>query len=97
MRLWRRGSTSRSWATGYLPEKANEFKGKKDAQDAHEAIRPTSVAFTPESIRRYLSDEQFRLYRMIWQRFVASQMTQAVFDQTTVDIEAKADTRMTSG
>ena len=65
---------------GYLPEKANEFKGKKDAQDAHEAIRPTSVAFTPESIRRYLSDEQFRLYRMIWQRFVASQMTQAVFD-----------------
>ena len=76
---------------GYLPEKANEFKGKKDAQDAHEAIRPTSVSFTPESIRRYLSDEQFRLYRMIWQRFVSSQMTQAVFDQTTVDIEAKAE------
>src|SRR5580658_10752849 len=75
----------------YLPEKANEYKGKKDAQDAHEAIRPTSVAFTPESIRRYLSDEQFRLYRLIWQRFVSSQMTQAVFDQTTVDIEAKAD------
>jgi DNA topoisomerase-1 len=74
----------------YLPEKANEFKGKKDAQDAHEAIRPTNVSFTPESIRRYLSDEQFRLYRMIWQRFVSSQMTQAVFDQTTVDIEAKA-------
>jgi DNA topoisomerase-1 len=75
----------------YLPEKAVEYKGKKDAQDAHEAIRPTSVAFTPESIRRYLSDEQFRLYRLIWQRFVSSQMTQAVFDQTTVDIEAKAD------
>ncbi|HEY4382413.1 MAG TPA: type I DNA topoisomerase [Acidobacteriaceae bacterium] len=75
----------------YLPEKPNEYKGKKDAQDAHEAIRPTSVAFTPESIRRYLSDEQFRLYRLIWQRFVSSQMTQAVFDQTTVDIEAKAD------
>jgi len=76
---------------GYLPEKANEFKGKKDAQDAHEAIRPTSVSYTPESIRRYLSEEQFRMYRMIWQRFVSSQMTQAVFDQTTVDIEAKAD------
>jgi DNA topoisomerase I len=75
----------------YLPEKAVEYKGKKDAQDAHEAIRPTSVSFTPESIRRYLSDEQFRLYRLIWQRFVSSQMTQAVFDQTTVDIEAKAD------
>src|ERR1017187_2606917 len=53
---------------GYLPEKANEFKGKKDAQDAHEAIRPTNVSFTPESIRRYLSEEQFRMYRMIWQR-----------------------------
>ncbi len=75
----------------YLPEKPNEYKGKKDAQDAHEAIRPTNVAYTPESIRRYLSDEQFRLYRLIWQRFVSSQMTQAVFDQTTVDIEAKAD------
>jgi DNA topoisomerase-1 len=75
----------------YLPAAAVEYKGKKDAQDAHEAIRPTNVSFTPESIRRYLSDEQFRLYRLIWQRFVSSQMTQAVFDQTTVDIEAKAD------
>jgi len=75
----------------YLPETPVEYKGKKDAQDAHEAIRPTNVSFTPESIRRYLSDEQFRLYRLIWQRFVSSQMTQAVFDQTTVDIEAKAD------
>jgi DNA topoisomerase-1 len=76
----------------YLPAKPNEFAGKKQvqAQDAHEAIRPTRVEFTPESIRRYLSDEQFRLYRLIWQRFVSSQMTQAVFDQTTVDIEAKA-------
>jgi DNA topoisomerase I len=75
----------------YLPEKAVEYRGKKDAQDAHEAIRPTSVSFTPESIRRHLSEEQFRLYRLIWQRFVSSQMTPAVFDQTTVDIEAKAD------
>jgi DNA topoisomerase-1 len=77
----------------YLPATPNEFAGKKQvqAQDAHEAIRPTSVSYTPESIRRYVSDEQFRLYRMIWQRFVSSQMTPAVFDQTTVDIEAKAD------
>jgi DNA topoisomerase-1 len=77
----------------YLPERPNEYAGKKQAQaqDAHEAIRPTAVSYTPESIRRYLSDEQFRLYRLIWQRFVSSQMTQAVFDQTTVDIEAKAD------
>ena len=77
----------------YLPEKANEYAGKKQqqAQDAHEAIRPTRVDFTPESIRGSLTDEQFKLYKMIWQRFVSSQMTPAVFDQTTVDIAAKAD------
>ncbi len=75
----------------YLPERPNEYKSKKDAQDAHEAIRPTHVAFTPDEIRKYLSDEQYRLYRLIWQRFVASQMVPAVFDQTTVDIAAKAD------
>ena len=79
----------------YLPGKPNEYAGKKQAQaqDAHEAIRPTSVKFTPDSIRRYLSDEQYRLYKLIWQRFVASQMTPAVFDQTTVEI--KADAKLT--
>jgi DNA topoisomerase-1 len=77
----------------YLPEKANEYAGKKQeqAQDAHEAIRPTRVDFTPDAIRASLSDEQYKLYKMIWQRFVSSQMTAAVFDQTTVDIAAKAD------
>ena len=75
----------------YLPAAPNVFKSKKDAQDAHEAIRPTSVTLHPEEIKRYLSDEQYRLYRLIWQRFVASQMVPAVFDQTTVDIVAKAD------
>ena len=76
----------------YLPATPNEYAGKKQeqAQDAHEAIRPTSVSYTPESIRKYLSDEQFRLYKLIWQRFVSSQMTPAVFDQTTVDIVAQA-------
>src|SRR5882757_4435352 len=76
----------------YLPASPNEYAGKKQAQaqDAHEAIRPTNVAYTPNSIRKYLSDEQFRLYKLIWQRFVASQMTPAVFDQTTVDIVAQA-------
>jgi DNA topoisomerase-1 len=78
--------------THYLPASPNEYAGKKQeqAQDAHEAIRPTSVNYTPESIRKYLSDEQFRLYKLIWQRFVSSQMTPAVFDQTTVDIVAQA-------
>ncbi len=75
----------------YLPKEPNAFKSKKDAQEAHEAIRPTSVSYTPESIRKYLSDEQFRLYKLIWQRAVASQMMPALFDQTTIDIEAKAD------
>src|SRR5580698_6417675 len=76
----------------YLPATPNEYAGKKQeqAQDAHEAIRPTNVAYTPDSIRWYLSDEQFRLYKLIWQRFVSSQMTPAVFDQTTVDIVAQA-------
>jgi DNA topoisomerase I len=76
----------------YLPSSTNEYVGKKQAQaqDAHEAIRPTNVKFTPESIRKYLSDEQFRLYKLIWQRFVSSQMTPAIFDQTTVDIIAQA-------
>jgi DNA topoisomerase I len=82
----------RKLGAAYLPAKANEYVGKKQvqAQDAHEAIRPTNVKFTPESIRKYLSDEQYRLYKLIWQRFVSSQMTPAVFDQTTVDIVAQA-------
>ena len=74
----------------YLPAAPNTFKSKKDAQDAHEAIRPTGVAYHPDEIKQYLSDEQYRMYRLIWQRFVASQMVPAVFDQTTVDIVAKA-------
>jgi DNA topoisomerase I len=72
----------------YLPESANLYKGKKDAQDAHEAIRPSDVTRTPESIARYLTEEQLKLYRLIWQRFVASQMTPAIFDVTTAKIIA---------
>ena len=75
----------------YMPASPNVFKSKKDAQDAHEAIRPTNVDLAPDEIKRYLSDEQYKLYKLIWQRFIASQMVQAVFDQTTVDIVAKAD------
>jgi DNA topoisomerase-1 len=74
----------------YIPATAIVYTSKKDAQDAHEAIRPTSVAYTPAFVRRYVSDEQFRLYSLIWERAVTSQMVPAVFDQTTVDIEAKA-------
>jgi DNA topoisomerase-1 len=79
----------------YLPEKANEFAGKRQAQaqDAHEAIRPTRVDYTPDSIRASLSEEQYKLYKLIWQKFVSSQMTAAVFDQTTVEIAAQAKQR----
>ena len=72
----------------YLPEKAVHYRSKKDAQDAHEAIRPTEVERTPESLAQYLNPEELKLYRLIWQRFVASQMTAAIFDQTTIDIQA---------
>ena len=73
----------------YTPEKPNFYKTKKDAQDAHEAIRPTSAMRTPESVASYLAEDQLKLYRLIWMRFVASQMNPAVFDQTTIDVNAK--------
>jgi len=72
----------------YLPATPNVYKGKKDAQDAHEAIRPTDASRTPESIARYLTEEQLKVYRLVWQRFVASQMMPAVFDVTTAKIAA---------
>jgi DNA topoisomerase-1 len=86
----------RGWITSklgdkYLPQAPNVFKSKKDAQDAHEAIRPSDPELLPDQIKKYLSDEQYKLYKLIWQRFVASQMMPAIFDQTTVDIVAKAD------
>ncbi len=72
----------------YRPEKPNFYKSKKGAQDAHEAIRPTSALRTPEEVAQYLAEDELKLYRLIWMRFVASQMTPAVFDQTTIDINA---------
>ena len=76
------------FGSAYLPEKPNYYKSKKDAQEAHEAVRPTDVTRTPEEVRKYLKEDQFKLYQLIWQRFVASQMMPAVFDQTTIDISA---------
>jgi DNA topoisomerase-1 len=73
----------------YLPETPNVYRSKKDAQDAHEAIRPTSVAHTPEAVEKYLAEDELKLYRLIWMRFVASQMMPAVFDQTTIDVAAQ--------
>src|ERR1700677_954720 len=86
-----------SYGQNYLPEKPNFFKSKKDAQEAHEAIRPTDVARTPESVKPYLDESMFKLYQMIWQRFVASQMVPAVFDQTTIDVDANDYTFRATG
>ena len=77
----------------YLPESPNFYRSKKGAQDAHEAIRPTAVARTPESVERFLQEDEMKLYRLIWMRFVASQMTPAVFDQTTIDVAARGADR----
>lgn len=68
----------------YLPKEQKNYKNKNNAQNAHEAIRPTYVDKTPESIKEYLSNEQFKLYRLIWERFVASQMASAQLEQTTI-------------
>jgi len=72
----------------YLPEKAVVYRSKKGAQDAHEAIRPTSALRTPDSLAGFLSKDELALYKLIWQRFVASQMMPALVDQTTIDINA---------
>ncbi len=84
-----RGMIRERFGAGYCPAAPNVYKSKKDAQDAHEAIRPTSALRTPESVEKFLAEDELKLYRLIWMRFVASQMTPAVFDQTTIEIEAK--------
>ncbi|HEX9764238.1 MAG TPA: type I DNA topoisomerase [Candidatus Acidoferrales bacterium] len=76
------------YGKNYLPDEPRVYRSKKGAQDAHEAVRPTDPGRAPESVRRYLQDDEFKVYTLIWQRFVASQMTEAVFDQTTIDIRA---------
>lgn len=73
----------------YLPAEPIIYKTKKSAQDAHEAIRPSSLEYTPEIVQPFLDKDEYRLYLLIWNRFLASQMTPAVYDQTAVDILAK--------
>jgi len=79
----------KEYGTHYLPESPNTYKEKKEAQAAHEAIRPTSAMRHPDQLKQYLKEDEFKVYKLIWQRFVASQMNPAVFDQTTVDIDAR--------
>jgi len=82
-----------SYGEAYLPEKPNAYKTRKSAQDAHEAIRPTVVERRPESIKASLSRDQFRLYKLIYERFVSSQMTPALYDTLTADIDAATGER----
>jgi len=77
------------YGKNYLPDKPNVFRSKKSAQDAHEAIRPTTLEYSPERVRRYLRRDMLQLYSLIWDRFVASQMVPAVYDQTAFEIPVK--------
>ncbi len=83
-----RGFIDETFGREFLPEKPNVFKNKKSAQEAHEAIRPTAMKYTPEFVRPFLKPEQYKLYKLIWERFVASQMAPAQYDQTQIDIGA---------
>jgi DNA topoisomerase-1 len=83
-----RGFIESKFGPQYLPGAANIYKSKKDAQDAHEAIRPTSALRTPDDVAPFLAEDQLKLYKLIWMRFVASQMNPAVLDQTTIDTGA---------
>ena len=77
------------YGDAYLPQDANVYKTKKRTQDAHEAVRPTSVERTPNLLRKHLSEDELKVYTLIWNRFVASQMKAAVFDQTSIEIGVK--------
>jgi DNA topoisomerase-1 len=81
----------------YLPEKPPVYASAKTAQEAHEAVRPTSVLREPDAIKQFLEPDQYKLYKLIWNRFVASQMNPAVIDQTSVDIKAGSYTFRATG
>ena len=88
---------SEKYGDSYCPSRPRVYKTKSNAQDAHEAIRPSNVNLEPAQIRKYLSSDQYKLYKLIWDRFVASQMASAVFDTETIDFVAKGYTFRTSG
>ena len=81
-----RGFIGERYGDRYLPSQPRRFKTKAGAQDAHEAIRPTDVRLTPELVRKDLTQEQYRLYRLIWGRFTACQMANAIYDNVSVDV-----------
>ena len=88
-----RAMIAENYTSEYLPEKPNIYKTRSSAQDAHEAIRPTDILRKPDSIKASLSRDQFRLYKLIYERFVSSQMTPAVYDTLSVDIDSDSGVR----
>lgn len=92
-----RGYITTKFGQNYVPESPRKYISKGNIQDAHEAIRPTSVYRDPESIKSYLTLEQYKLYKLIWERFVASQMSAAIYEVTAVDIKAKQYTFRANG
>lgn len=83
-----RSFIKKSYGDAYIPGQPNSFKVKKSAQDAHEAIRPTFVDKLPDSVKSFLSNDEYKLYKLIWQRFIASQMKPMIYDQTSVEVKA---------
>ena len=92
-----RAHIGEAFGADFLPEAPNVFRTRKGAQDAHEAIRPTSLEYPPERVREYLDSDMFRLYELIWNRFVACQMKPAVYDQASADISAGRATFRATG
>ncbi len=86
-----------NYSAEYLPAKPHFYKNAQKTQDAHEAIRPSSMAYRPQDIKEFLTAEQFKLYQLIWNRFVASQMNPALLDQTTIDISGAGCTFRAQG
>ena len=78
----------KKYGEAYLPAKPRIYKTKKNAQDAHEAIRPSMVSITPDQLKKTLPTDQYKLYKLIWERFVASQMEAAVYDTISAEISA---------
>lgn len=84
-----RALIEKTYGKEYRPEEPIVYKTKKSAQDAHEAIRPTSLEYTPDLVEKFVERDEYRLYQLIWNRFVACQMTSAIYDQTTMELQAK--------
>ena len=92
-----RAFIAKTYGENYVPKTERIYKTKKNAQDAHEAIRPSYIEYTPDSIKASLTNDQYKIYKLIWERFVASQMTDALYDTVSVSVTANGYVFKTSG